>query len=110
MKKQAINWACRRIKHAFTLIELLIAIAIVACVEAMLLPALSKASEKSKRAGCLNNLRQIGAIMVLYASNNQDCVPANMLSWWKILSSEFGGPNERQLRSKLLRCPDFRDK
>jgi prepilin-type N-terminal cleavage/methylation domain-containing protein/prepilin-type processing-associated H-X9-DG protein len=110
MKKHASNWACRRPKHAFTLIELLVAVAIVACLGAMLLPALSTASEKSKSAGCLNNLRQIGATMLLYASDNQDCVPANMGSWWSILSSGLGGQTNDSHRVKLLQCPGFPDK
>ena len=65
----------RRNHTAFTLVELLVVIGIIALLIAMLLPALNKAREASKAANCLSNLRQINTAFILFAHENKGFLP-----------------------------------
>ena len=64
-------------KHAFTLIELLVVIAIIAILAAMLLPALNQARENAKTTQCLNKLKTLHNIIMLYAGDSDGRIPAH---------------------------------
>jgi prepilin-type N-terminal cleavage/methylation domain-containing protein/prepilin-type processing-associated H-X9-DG protein len=68
----------RRRQSAFTLVELLVVIGIIALLIAILLPALQKARQQANVTACLSNLRQIGIAVDLYAVQNKQIMPLLM--------------------------------
>jgi prepilin-type N-terminal cleavage/methylation domain-containing protein/prepilin-type processing-associated H-X9-DG protein len=66
-----------RPRRAFTLVEVLVVIAIIAVLAGLLLPALARAKAKGQGIGCLNNIRQLSLAWSQYAEENADLLVNN---------------------------------
>ncbi len=115
----------KTLRHAFTLVELLVTISIIALLLAILLPNLSSAREQARSAVCASNIRQLAIANTAYAIDNGDhLVPgarnflANLHRWHGTRSAvnepfePDQGPLVRYLTAdgRIRDCPTFRNR
>lgn len=76
-KKASPRTRRRRSTAGFSLVELLVVIALIAILAALLLPALAGAKAKAQAVGCLNNLKQLAVATQAYMADNRGLFVAN---------------------------------
>ena len=84
---------------AFTLVEMLVVVGLIAALAALMLPALAKAREAANRAVCLSNLRQLTAAWIMYADEHRGLMisPDTDVGCWVGFPDTRDGITEGQL-------------
>src|SRR5437879_1185396 len=90
LRRPVMSSWCRKVR-AFTLVELLVVIGIIALLIAILLPALQKARESANTTQCASNLRQIAMGIISYANNHKG----------RLLPSKINDTNENGTNDKF---------
>lgn len=98
-------------RHGFTLVELLVVIAVISVLAAMLLPALNQALNSARAISCTNQLKQWSLCVNMYADENNGLLPAPLLTvpvtqeWCKMLYRALKVPGTREGK-ELIVCPN----
>lgn len=75
--------------RAFSLVELLVVIAVIAILAALLLPVLALAKRKALQSACLSNQRQLAAALQMYAHDNNDAIVGNANGAWTFIGGGY---------------------
>ena len=94
-------------KNYFTLIELLVLIAILAILASLLLPALRSALDKAGSIQCVNNLKQTGLTLQMYAADHQDILPITYASSYNKAQWALEVWGETAKLPKTVFCPSI---
>jgi prepilin-type N-terminal cleavage/methylation domain-containing protein/prepilin-type processing-associated H-X9-DG protein len=102
----------RQRPRAFTLVELLVVIGIIAVLISMLLPTLKSARVAAIRLNCQSNLRQLGMLWHMYANENKGAFPDNGQGFgtWELIpdfQKQIFVEKYKYRSPKLFYCPSF---
>ncbi|MFT5301054.1 MAG: prepilin-type N-terminal cleavage/methylation domain-containing protein [Mariniblastus sp.] len=86
--------ALQRQRTGFTLVELLVSIAVIGILVAMVFPAVQKVRESARRTQCLNRLRQVGLATAMFHDTNRAFPPARLFPKKNAVSPFDKGANE----------------
>jgi prepilin-type processing-associated H-X9-DG protein/prepilin-type N-terminal cleavage/methylation domain-containing protein len=94
----------------FTLVELLVVIAVISILAGMLLPALGKALDSARSIECMNKIKQINMALNMYVDDNEGYFPDPYYEIYYRLASpylpiELNSLNRYEDNSKILSCP-----
>ncbi|MDD3926051.1 MAG: prepilin-type N-terminal cleavage/methylation domain-containing protein [bacterium] len=97
-------------ENGFTLMELLVVIAVIAILASILFPVFNKVREKGRQVTCQSNLRQIGMAMLMYAQDYDSCLPMYQSGgyfWYFRLSTYLSRPLNQAVGVNYLICPSL---
>jgi len=92
-------------RRAFTLVELLVVVAVIAVLIAILLPALSRARESGRRAKCMVNERQLATAAILYVSDSNSLVLRDNATQWVTPLNNYVNTEKVRLCPETLTDP-----
>ncbi len=84
-------------RRGFTLIEVLVVVAIIALLISILLPSLSRAREQARSAACATNLRQLCSAENLYQTQNREWIPGSPMTtgwFWMLTNMNIWNPSQ----------------
>lgn len=93
------------LKNGFTLLELLVVIAVIGILAALLLPVLSRGKDKALNATCVSNLKQWGVTWRLYADDNNDSFMCGTITDWPRGEWVLSFADFYKKNPTLLLCP-----